>query len=60
MRVEVGVDSIPADDADTGAETYLLELQQGRMAWKPYEANEGRTANYFRCADVPTDLYQVE
>lgn len=60
VRVEVGVDSMPADDADTGAEAYLLELQQGRLGWKPYEATEGRTVNYFRCGDVRTDLYQVE
>lgn len=44
VRVEVGVDSIPADDADTGAEAYLLELQQDRLGWRPYEATEGRSS----------------
>ena len=60
VKVEVGIDYMPADDADTGVEAYLLELKQGRLGWSPYEVTRGHASSYFRCGDVRTDLYQVE
>ena len=60
VEVQVGIDSMPADDADIEVEAYLLELQQGRVSWQSYKADEKLTSSYFRCGDVRTDLYQVE
>ena len=58
VKVQVGIDSMPADDAHF--EAYLLELQQERLSWEPYKADEESPSSYFRCGDVRTDLYQVE
>ncbi|MCF7221616.1 hypothetical protein [Marilutibacter chinensis] len=60
VEVQVGIDSIPADDTGIEVEAYLLELQQERLSWEPYKAAEERTSSYFRCGDVRTDLYKVE
>lgn len=60
VKVQVGIDSMPADDAGIEVEAHLLELKQERLSWERYKADEENPSSYFRCGDVRTDLYQVE
>lgn len=58
VKVHVGIDSMPTDDADLEVETYLLELQQERLSWEPHGSNGEHASSYFRCGDVQAELYR--
>lgn len=60
VAVQVGIDTMPADEDQSDADTYRLKLQQGRLSLKSETSAEGRASVYFRCGDIRRDVYQVE
>lgn len=58
--VQVGIDTIPADEDQSDTDTYRLKLQQERLSLEPEAPAEDHASVYFRCGDIRRDVYQVE
>ncbi len=60
VAVQVGIDTVPTDQDQSGTNTYRLKLRQGRLSLKSEAPAEGRASVYFRCGDIRRDVYQGE
>jgi len=54
IDVAIGMDTIPAGDADDGSDVYRLELDQDKLRWEPWDSAV-RSPAYFRCDAVRSD-----